>query len=509
MTTRPNIVVIMADQLAPQFTSTYGHPLVQTPHLDALAARGMRFDAAYTNSPLCAPARFAFMAGQLATRIGAYDNAAEFPASIPTFAHYLRQVGYRTCLTGKMHFVGPDQLHGFEDRLTTDVYPSDHAWTPNWDESTERIDKWYHNMDSVKEAGTAATTFQLDYDEEVAFTAKRRMFDYAKHRDTPFAMVVSFIHPHDPYVARPEFWDRYDGVEIDLPVSPMAEDPHSQRLYTAIEAADVEVTDEQAARARRAYYANTTYVDAKIGEIVQTLDEAELLDDTIIVFTADHGDLLGERGLWYKMSTLDHSMRVPMVMAGPGITHGTSPEPCSLIDLLPTMLDWSAPGAWPTLGADLDGRSLAAAAGGAAPDPDATALGEYCGEGSAHPIFMIRRGRWKYVQCDIDPPMLFDMDADPGELHNLAADPTHAEVEAAFAAEVETRWDSAAIRADVLASQRMRRAVHAGMSVGRRVDWDYQPRRDASEEYVRNHMDWTVAAATTRFPPIDGATARS
>ena len=117
----------MADQLAPQFTGTYGHPIVQTPNLDALAARGMRFDAAYCNSPLCAPARFAFMAGQLVTKIGAYDNAAEFPASIPTFAHYLRQLGYRTCLTGKMHFVGPDQLHGFEERLTTDVYPSDHV----------------------------------------------------------------------------------------------------------------------------------------------------------------------------------------------------------------------------------------------------------------------------------------------------------------------------------------------------------------------------------------------
>ena len=122
---------------------------------------------------------------------------------------------------------------------------------------------------------------------------------------------------------------------------------------------------------------------------------------------------------------------------------------------------------------------------------------------------MIRRGRWKYVHCDIDPPMLFDMDADPDELQNLAADPSYAELEAAFAAEVRERWDSAQIRAEVLVSQRMRRAVHAGMSVGRRVDWDFQPRRDASEEYVRNHMDWTVAAATTRFPPIDGATGRS
>ncbi|MEM6932647.1 MAG: sulfatase-like hydrolase/transferase, partial [Pseudomonadota bacterium] len=156
--TRPNIVLIMADQLAPQFTGTYGHPLVKTPHMDALAARGARFDAAYCNAPLCAPSRFSFMSGQLVTRIAAYDNASEFPASVPTFAHYLRQVGYRTCLSGKMHFVGPDQLHGFEERLTTDIYPSDHAWTPDWELPDERFDKWYHNMDSVREAGVANTT---------------------------------------------------------------------------------------------------------------------------------------------------------------------------------------------------------------------------------------------------------------------------------------------------------------------------------------------------------------
>ena len=312
---------------------------------------------------------------------------------------------------------------------------------------------------------SAATTFQLEYDEEVAFTAKRRIFDYAKYRDLPFAMTVSFIHPHDPYVARPEFWDRYEGVEIDLPTSPLAEDPHSLRLRSAIEATDVSVTDEQIANARRAYYANTTYVDSKIGEIVRTLEEAELLDDTIVVFTGDHGDMLGERGLWYKMSTLDHSMRVPLVMAGPGIVQ-VSPEPCSLVDMLPTMLDWAAPGggrrwAWTSTAARWslqqqvrrrpwrDGARRILRGGLGAPDL----------HDSAWPV--------EVRPCDIDPPMLFDMDADPDELQNLAADPSYAELEAAFASEVRERWDSAQIRADVLASQRMRRAVHAGMSAGR------------------------------------------
>ena len=131
-TSRPNIVLIMADQLAPHFTGAYGHPVVRTPNLDALAARGARFDGAYCNSPLCAPSRASFMTGQLVSRLGTYDNASDFAASVPTFAHYLRQAGYRTCLAGRMHFVGPDQLHGFEERVTTAVYPADFAWlAPN------------------------------------------------------------------------------------------------------------------------------------------------------------------------------------------------------------------------------------------------------------------------------------------------------------------------------------------------------------------------------------------
>jgi len=214
---QPNIVLIMADQLAPHFTGAYGHPIVKTPNIDALAARGMRFDAAYCNSPLCAPSRFAFMSGQLISRIAAYDNASEFPASIPTFAHYLKMMGYRTCLSGKMHFVGPDQMHGFDERVTTDIYPADYAWTPDWELPDERIDKWYHNMQTVKEAGLGAATFQIDYDEEVAFFAKRRIFNYARDAETPFCMVASFIHPHDPYVARQEWWDLYDPEATDMP----------------------------------------------------------------------------------------------------------------------------------------------------------------------------------------------------------------------------------------------------------------------------------------------------
>ena len=514
MTKRPNIVLIMADQLAPQFTGAYGHPLVQTPHMSSLAERGTRFDAAYCNSPLCAPSRFSFMSGQLVTRIAAYDNASEFPASIPTFAHYLKMMGYRTCLSGKMHFVGPDQLHGFEERITTDIYPSDYAWTPDWELADERIDKWYHNMDSVREAGTAATTFQIDYDEEVAFFAKRKIMDYARDADNPFCMVASFIHPHDPYVAKPEWWNLYKPEEIDMPMHELghaASDPFSERLMDGIEANTVKVTADEVRNARHAYYANTSYFDSKIGELINTLEEAEMLDNTIVIVTADHGDMLGERGLWYKMNFFEHSARVPLIMAGPGIETGTVSNACSLVDILPTMLDIAKGDdrEQPKYGQPIDGRSLLPLAQGKG-DDTSEAIGEYCAEMTSHPVFMIRRNQYKYIHCDPDPAQLYDLDADPSELKNLANDPAHAELANSFAREVQERWNSEEIRKNVIATQHQRRAVHAAMEAGAIAHWDYNPPRDASQEYVRNHMDWTVAAAKTRFPPLeDGGEGRS
>ena len=503
--TRPNIVLIMADQLAPHFTGTYGHPLVRTPNLDALAARGTRFDAAYCNSPLCAPSRASFMTGQLVSRLGAYDNASDFAASVPTFAHYLRQAGYRTCLAGRMHFVGPDQLHGFEERVTTDVYPADFAWVPDWHNAGERIDRWYHNMESVFEAGSAVTTFQIEYDEEVAFAARRRLMKYACDQDGPFALVASFMNPHDPYVALPEFWDMYAHDEIDMPrTDAMAvdRDPFSVRVRDGIGAGTVDPSPAAVARARRGYYANVSYIDSKIGEIVRTISEIGQLDNTIFIVTSDHGDMLGERGLWYKMSFFEHSARVPLVMAGPGIATGTVDSPCSLVDLLPTMLDFASVPDMP-LGQPLDGRSLAPMARGGGED-HGDVFAEYCAEMTAAPVFMIRRGAYKYVHCDDDPPQLYNLEDDPMEHRNLVGDPDHADIVAAFKAEVTSRWNSAALRADVIASQESRRVVFEAMQAGRRTDWDFTPPRDASEEYVRNHIDWAVAATRTRFPPNSG-----
>ena len=264
--TKPNILFIIADQMAAQFLATYGHGVTKTPNIDRLAKSGVVFENAYSSSPLCAPARATIMNGLLPSRTGVYDNAAEFPSSIPTWAHYLRLQGYKTCLSGKMHFVGPDQLHGLEERLTTDIYPADFGWTPDWRLKQERIDWWYHNMTSVLQPGIAEITNQLEYDDEVAFLAVRKIYDYARFEPgKPFCLMASFTHPHDPYAARAKYWNLYSDEDIDLPrvgaISHNELDAHSKRLYDVSAMQDYTVTEADIRAARHGYYANVSYVD--------------------------------------------------------------------------------------------------------------------------------------------------------------------------------------------------------------------------------------------------------
>jgi choline-sulfatase len=498
---RPNLLLIMADQLAAPMLGMHGGPAI-TPNLDRLAATGTAFTAAYSNSPLCAPARFAMMSGRRNSRIGAYDNASELPASVPTFAHHLRAAGYQTSLVGKMHFVGPDQLHGYEERLTTDIYPADFGWTPNWADPDGRFDWWFHNMDSVIHAGVADVTNQLDYDDDVGHQAVRKLRDLARSTDDrPWMMTASFTHPHDPYVARQAFWDLYDHESIPLPttagLSDDATDPHSRRLRHVIGADVTHVTDEQVRTARHAYLANVSYVDHHVGQMLDVLDRHAMADDTVVIFTSDHGDMLGERDLWYKMSFFEYACRIPLIVRMPEhadtVVGGMNGTLVSLLDIAPSLLDIA--GIEPC--DDMDGASLLPLLDGTT-DDERTVLGEYLGEGAAAPIFMIRRGPWKFVWSQPDGAQLFDLESDPHELVDLVGDPNHADTLADFTAELLRCWDPDAVDAAVRSSQRARALVDTAMRQGRFAAWDYQPMIDAANQYMRNHMDLNDVEAGRR-----------
>ncbi|MEQ8665254.1 MAG: choline-sulfatase [Rhodospirillales bacterium] len=502
-----NVVVIMADQLKPHTVGAYGHPLIKTPNIDRLAQQGTTFDAAYCASPLCAPARFTMMAGQQASKIGAWDNAAEFPSHVPTFAHYLRTMNYYTCLIGKMHFVGADQLHGFEERLTTDVYPADFAWVPDWENPYERIEEWYHNMVNIMTAGVAKATLQYDYDDEVAFRAERKIYELARApEDTPFCLVTAFIHPHDPYATRQKYWDLYDHDAVDLPRTPAlarnALDPHSRRIYDGLAADEFDTTENDIRNARHAYFGNVSYFDEQVGRLVTALEDTGLADNTVIVVTSDHGDMLGERGLWAKMSYFEDSARVPLIVKGPGVPAGKRvANAVSHVDLLPTLTDLassSGAGPEPEFADRLDGRSLIPLIAG---DGDRDeAIGEYMGECAAAPVIMIRRGNLKYIHSPTDPDQLYDVVADPDERNNLANARGYATRMKALRQEIADNYNMDRIVNDVILSQRRRRAVHAGMTKGRRTDWDYAPPFDAGNAFMRSHMEVSEADHKFMYP---------
>ena len=487
---RPNIIFVMADQLAASALPAYGHPLVQAPHIAGLAERGVVFESAYCNFPICAPSRFSLLSGRLPSRIGAYDNAAEFPAATPTFAHHLRTLGYRTLVGGKMHFVGPDQLHGFEERFTTDIYPADFGWTPDWTMPGERLE-WFHSMLNVVEAGPCERSLQIDYDDEVAFAATRAIYDAARDDDSrPFFLMVSFSHPHDPYTTTGDYWDRYDHDAIPMPVLPFqppdARDPHGRRLYENYDRGEYRVTEDHVRNARHAYYGMVSYVDDKIGGLLVALAATGLADDTVVVLTSDHGDMLGERGLWYKMCFFEDAARVPLIVCAPGtIAPGRVAANVSLVDLFPTFIDLAG-GGGPAPVDPLDGNSLAPLLAGETGGWPDTVLGEYTAESAAAPIFMVRRGRYKYIACAADPPQLYDLAGDPREQRNLAGDPAHAEAARALAALAAATWNTDDLARDVIASQRRRRLVFESLMTGQRTLWDYRPPRDASRDYIRN-----------------------
>jgi choline-sulfatase len=317
--------------------------------------------------------------------------------------------------------------------------------------------------------------------------------------------VVSFTHPHDPYAITQEYWDRYRAEDVPMPAyeyDAAITTPHEERLRAVCAMDQVELTDDMVRDARHAYLGAVSYVDDRLARLVEVLRVTGRLENTVVVLTSDHGDMQGERGLWYKMSFFEGSARVPLVISAPGrFEPARVASPVSTLDLLPTLVGIAGGDDHAGELAGLDARSLVPLLRGEHDDRELV-VGEYLAEGAVAPMGMVRRGSWKLVHSPADPDQLYDLATDPLERTNRVDDPAAADVLADLRAEVARRWDLERIDREVRESQRRRRTVVDALTRGAVTSWDYAPAYDASRRYIRNHTDLGDLEASARFPSV-------
>lgn len=505
--TAPNILLIQADQLTAMALSSYGNRTVKDPNISKLAERGVVFESCYCNLPMCGPSRASMHAGQMPFKIGMYDNASEFHADIPTFAHYLRGLGYRAELSGKMHFVGPDQLHGYERRHTTEIYPANFAWTVDWSKGRD-YKPTNLTMAPIIESGPAIRTLQMDYDDEVAYHGVQALYDLVRKDDgRPFLLTVSFTSPHSPFVIAQEYWDRYAHDEIELPaVAPLGLDEmdHLSRNLHYCQSRDrYTITDQHRRMARHGYYGMISYIDDKVGQLMSVLEKTGLADETVVVLTADHGEMMGERGMWFKQHFFEWASHIPLIFCAPAkFGPARVSQNVSLLDLMPTFLDLASDGSFQEYAAPCEGTSLWPAL-----NCDLTGLSdivvcEFAADGSTGVSRMVKKGCWKLMWLEGKDLLLYDLSSDPLEMTNLVGQPEVAEVEKELISILFDDWDPDQLYPVIRASQQRRLAIHR--LTGGEPSYVNIVRSDDNIRYIRN-AGAADTKAKARLPYVEPA----
>jgi len=423
-----NLLLIMSDEHNPKVLGAAGHPVIYTPNLDALTRRGTRFTSAYTTCPICVPARAAFAVGKYVHQIGFWDNADGYDGSIPSWHHRLRASGHEVVSVGKLHFRGaPGDDHGF----TREIVPMHIIEAIGDVKGLVRDDiptrKGGDKM--ARMAGPGESSYTV-YDREIAAQAQVWLHEAARREhDKPWVLFVSFVAPHFPLTAPPEWYYRYFDAELPWPKQyDKHERPHHPFIDDYARVVDYDThfrSREDVKRALAGYFGLVSALDENIGKVLQALERAGLAEDTRVLYTSDHGDNLGARGLWGKSTFYDESSGVPLIVAGDGIAAAREVSlPASHVDVYPFIFE--CVGAPVPRDDGHPGISVAALAGGE--HPDRGIITEYHAIGAAEGGFMLREGHFKYMHYVTYPPQLYDLARDPEELVDVAADPAYAEV---------------------------------------------------------------------------------
>lgn len=457
MPTPKNVLLIISDEHRPDALGCAGHPQVETPHIDKLAADGVRFTNAYCSSPLCVPSRASFATGQYVHEIGCWDNAAPYEGSPRSWGHHLTDHGVNHATIGKLHFE-PGVDDGFDEQLLTEhmetldtfsLYRDPPRIRPNGRDRIERAgpvpdgEAWY-NADNPD-----------DICDENRFARAVEWIEEQSERDEPWLLSVNPLIPHFPLEVERSYYERYPESKMDLPLDYPAADDHPalNQLRKHFDGSGLD--EETLRRTRSAYYGLVTVLDDYIGDLLDALERSGQADETLVIYTSDHGEPLGDHELWWKCCMYEQSVGVPLIMRGPGIESRRTLEwPVSLLDVVPTMtesLEVPADTSW-------RGRSLLPVATGDRDlDPDRAVFSEYHAHGVSHGFYMIRRGPYKYVHYVDGPDQLFDLESDPQEMENLAQDPEHHDIKASLEEELKAVVDPAAVDERAREDQRRRR----------------------------------------------------
>lgn len=481
MTTKPNVLFIFSDQHSPRITGCYGDPVAETPNIDKLAGNGVTFDNCYAPSPVCTPSRMSMLTARYPHRQRVWTNTDILDSNIPTFPNALAINGYQPVLAGRMHSLGADQHRGYAKR-----YVGDHS--PNWPGKDRPNMGVLHKSNSpdpasVVQSGSGKSVYELlDHATgDAAVEALQTIKD--KGGDDPFFLTVGFMLPHAPYVADAQDYARFEGKVTPARIG--APDPGTDHPFMREWREDRGLNDlnpDDELRARTAYYALTYRLDCLIGKVIGQLNALGLAENTLIVYASDHGDHIGEHGLWWKHTFYDQSAKVPLILSWPGVLPQNQRRDhlVDLLDVTATMLDATGSPPLP----NSDGRSFLNVAKDARAPWVNRVFSENCQEAgvfwnSQEPVTqrMVRDGDWKLVYYHNYPCQLFNLRADSDEISDLAADPEHEPVLRALRGSVLAGWDPDAI-SNYMASRnedlKMMRAWAKAARPPEVICWEYR-----------------------------------
>jgi len=479
-----NLLFILSDEHNPRVLGCNGHAMIKTPNLDRLAARGTRFASAYTNCPICVPARASFATGRYVHQVRCWDNAIAYDGQAPAWGHRLMEQGHRVVSIGKLHYKETDpRRNGFDE----EILPL-HVVNGVGDLLGLIRDELPRRPGSAKlgpEAGRGESEYTR-YDRSIAESAVRWLKEEApRHAGKPWALYVGFVSPHFPLIAPPQFYDLYPEDAVPWPDM---YDPRERPRHPFLDAMrkclcyDEAFDAPMVRRAIAAYFGLVSFLDDNIRKILEALEQTGLAGSTRIVYSSDHGDNLGTRGMWGKSTMYEESAGIPLILAGPDVPSGqVCATPVTLADAFPTFIHG--------LGAnrdardrDLPGASLLDIAQGRV--PNRTILSEYHAAGAVTGSYMIRRGRYKYIHYVGMPPMLFDLESDPFERTDLGRDPGYAAVRAECEAALRAVVDPESVDKLARADQRAHIEKHGGKeAILKKGTFRYSPPPGAKAAY--------------------------